>query len=91
MMTDPLEPGALVAFDFDGTLTHRDSFTAFLAWRAGARRWLWGLVKLVPAMAGYAFNRDRGLLKGRFVRECHRKASPRSGDGGAGGNRYSLR
>lgn len=69
MITDHLEPEALVAFDFDGTLTHRDSFIAFLAWRAGTRRWLWGLLKLTPAIVGYAFNRDRGLLKGRFVRE----------------------
>jgi len=26
----------IVAFDFDGTLTIRDSFTTFLRWRAGA-------------------------------------------------------
>ena len=25
----------IVAFDFDGTLTIRDSFTEFLRWRAG--------------------------------------------------------
>ena len=39
----PARPGAqpptapIVAFDFDGTLTVRDSFTAFLKWRAGGR------------------------------------------------------
>jgi len=27
----------LVAFDFDGTLTTKDSFTAFLRWRADKR------------------------------------------------------
>lgn len=68
MMTDPLEPGALVAFDFDGTLTHRDSFIAFLSWRAGTRRWLTGLVRLTPAIVAYVFDRDRGRLKGAFVK-----------------------
>ena len=69
MMNDPLDPDTLVAFDFDGTLTVRDSFTAFLAWRAGPPRWLLGLVKLTPAILAYALHRDRGRLKGQFVRE----------------------
>ena len=59
----------LVAFDFDGTLTHKDSFLAFLAWRAGARRYATGLIKLAPAAAAYAVNRDRGRIKARAVRE----------------------
>jgi phosphatidylglycerophosphatase C len=69
MMNDPLDPETLVAFDFDGTLTVRDSFVAFLAWRAGPVRWLLGLVKLTPAIVAYAFHRDRGRVKGLFVRE----------------------
>ncbi len=68
-MNDPLNTDALVAFDFDGTLTVRDSFIAFLAWRAGTPRWLLGLVKLLPAIAAYAIRRDRARLKGQFVRE----------------------
>lgn len=69
MMNEPLESNALVAFDFDGTLTVRDSFIAFLSWRAGSRRWIWGLFKLTPSIAAYALHRDRGKLKGRFIRE----------------------
>jgi phosphatidylglycerophosphatase C len=53
----------LVAFDFDGTLTSRDSFTDFLAWRAGASKYAAGLLALAPATLGYVFNRDRGRLK----------------------------
>ena len=68
MMDDPLESDALVAFDFDGTLTVRDSFTAFLAWKAGPQRWWSGLLKLSPAILSYVFHRDRGRLKGQFVR-----------------------
>jgi phosphatidylglycerophosphatase C len=38
-MTGDLHEGPpLVAFDFDGTLTVRDSFTAFLKWRVSPAR-----------------------------------------------------
>ena len=58
----------LVAFDFDGTLTSRDSFTAFLAWRAGSSKYAAGLLTLAPAAAGFVFNRDRGRLKAAAAR-----------------------
>lgn len=59
----------IVAFDFDGTLTIRDSFTEFLRWRAGPGGWMLGLVKLAPAVAAYARDRDRGRIKAASVRE----------------------
>jgi phosphatidylglycerophosphatase C len=59
----------IVAFDFDGTLTIRDSFTEFLRWRAGAGGWALGLVKLAPAVATYARDRDRGRIKAASVKE----------------------
>jgi phosphatidylglycerophosphatase C len=52
-----------VAFDFDGTLSFRDSFVAFLAWRSGPVRYALGLVALLPAMLAYSAHRDRGRLK----------------------------
>ena len=55
--------GQVVAFDFDGTLTYRDSFIAFLIWREGLARFGAGLLGLAPAVAGYGLNRDRGALK----------------------------
>lgn len=54
---------AVVAFDFDGTLTIRDSFTAFLAWRAGPWRYGLGCLRLTPALLSYLVHRDRGRLK----------------------------
>lgn len=67
---NPRQPGqSIVAFDFDGTLTVRDSFTAFLRWRAGPRAWLKGLVALTPAVAHYATDRDRGRIKAASVRQ----------------------
>lgn len=63
-------PGqAVVAFDFDGTLTIRDSFTSFLKWRAGPGAWALGLVRMAPALAAYARDRDRGRVKAASVRE----------------------
>jgi phosphatidylglycerophosphatase C len=59
----------IVAFDFDGTLTTRDSFTAFLKWRAGPVRHAVGMARLAPAALAYVFHRDRGRIKAAAVRE----------------------
>lgn len=69
---DLRQPGStdrvIVAFDFDGTLTVRDSFTQFLRWRAGRRGWALGLVKMAKATAAYARDRDRGAIKAASVK-----------------------
>ena len=65
----PVGERPIVAFDFDGTLTIRDSFTAFLRWRAGAAGWAIGLAKMTPALAAYVGDRDRGRIKAASVRE----------------------
>ena len=59
----------IVAFDFDGTLTTRDSFTAFLKWRTPPLRWALGGLRLVPAALAYLVHRDRGRIKAAAVRE----------------------
>lgn len=70
------QPGqTVVAFDFDGTLTVRDSFTAFLRWRAGRRGWAMGLARLLPAVATYAKDRDRGRIKAASVQQFLRGVS----------------
>ncbi len=58
----------LVAFDFDGTLTVRDSFTDFLRWRAGARGYVASLTLLAPNMAAYLLHQDRGRIKAAAIR-----------------------
>jgi phosphatidylglycerophosphatase C len=64
-----LSPAApVVAFDFDGTLTVHDSFRAFLRWRKGPMAFYLGLARLLPAVARYLANRDRGSLKAAMVR-----------------------
>lgn len=59
----------IVAFDFDGTLTIRDSFIAFLKWRAGPARYALGLIRLAPGALAYLVHRDRGRIKAAAVRE----------------------
>jgi phosphatidylglycerophosphatase C len=65
----PADGRAIVAFDFDGTLTIRDSFTAFLRWRAGAVRHALGMARLSPAALRYLIDRDRGRIKAAAARE----------------------
>ncbi len=66
----------IVAFDFDGTLTTKDSFTAFLKWRTPAARWALGGFRLIPAACSYLIHRDRGRIKAAAVRE-YLKGVPR--------------
>lgn len=68
-MDDPADDTGVVAFDFDGTLTTKDSFTAFLRWRAGGARYARGMRRLAPAGASYLFHRNRGRIKAAAVRE----------------------
>jgi phosphatidylglycerophosphatase C len=58
----------IVAFDFDGTLTSRDSYRAFLAWRAGRVGYAAGLAQLAPDGARYLLDHDRGRLKAATTR-----------------------
>ena len=57
----------IVAFDFDGTLTFRDSFMAYLAWRAGPLGFARGLVGMAPAALAWLVHRDRARLKAAAV------------------------
>ena len=61
-------PGPIVAFDFDGTVTVRDSFRAFLRWRCGLAGYAAGLIRLGPAAAKWLVDRDRARLKAAMVR-----------------------
>src|SRR4051812_18054701 len=67
---EPIEgPEVLIAFDFDGTMTTKDSYLAFLRWRAGWLGYAWGMACLAPAAISYIFHRDRGRLKEAATRQ----------------------
>lgn len=65
----PAPDQPIVGFDFDGTLTVKDSFTDFLRWRVGAVGYLFGLARLTPAALAYLKTRDRGAIKAAAVAE----------------------
>lgn len=44
----------LALFDFDGTITHRDSLTDFIPYAVGWKRFCAGLVVLTPALSLFA-------------------------------------
>jgi len=58
----------IAAFDFDGTLTVRDSFIAFLTWKAPPARLAVALIRLAPAFVVYLILRNRGRLKAATIR-----------------------
>jgi phosphatidylglycerophosphatase C len=68
-LDDQIEDAGIVAFDFDGTLTVRDSFTAFLKWRTPKRAHSRAMLRLVPAALSYALHQDRGRIKAAAVKE----------------------
>jgi phosphatidylglycerophosphatase C len=72
---EPVGGPVLVAFDFDGTLTVRDSFMAFLRWRSGALGFWLGMARLLPAAIRYLSHRDRAVLKADAVKVFLRGAS----------------
>jgi phosphatidylglycerophosphatase C len=59
----------LVAFDFDGTLTWRDSFRAFLAWREGPLAYAIRMARLAREGVAYFKHKDRSRLKAAMVAE----------------------
>jgi phosphatidylglycerophosphatase C len=57
----------VVAFDFDGTLTYTDSFTAFLKFTSGRLRIAAAFAAQPSLLGDYIATRDRGALKSRLL------------------------
>jgi len=54
----------IYVFDFDGTITTRDTFALFLRYYAGTARWALNITKLLPTFAAYKLGRiDRHAVK----------------------------
>ncbi len=59
-------PHVLALFDFDGTLTSRETFGALVAFAVPRRRLMFGRLLLWPLVVGYRLR----LLPGTLVRAC---------------------
>lgn len=58
----------VAAFDFDGTLTQRDTFTVFLARGLGWPRFAWALLRCSPWLAAYALRIvPNNVAKGKLM------------------------
>ena len=66
----------IAAFDFDGTLTVKDSFMDFLRWFAGPVGFAAVMARLGPSALAYLGHRDRGRLKAAAVRAFLRGLEP---------------
>ena len=59
----------IYVFDFDGTITTRDTFALFLRYYAGTPRWLLNITKLLPTFAAYKLGRiDRHAVKKAVIK-----------------------
>ena len=64
-----MESSAIAVFDFDETLTTKDSLRPFLRYVVGTRRWVTGLARSSPWLAAAAIRlADRGTAKSRLLR-----------------------
>ncbi len=68
----------LVVFDFDGTITTKDTFALFLRYYAGFFPWLFKIVQLLPIFASYKLGLiDRHAVKAAVIYRFF-KAEPES-------------
>ena len=70
MPTKPqTEPVQIVAFDFDGTITTKDTFALFLRYWAGTPLWALKILKLLPIFIAYTLKMiNRDTVKVHVVR-----------------------
>jgi len=60
----------IYVFDFDGTITTRDTFALFLKYYAGSARWLMNITRLMPTFIAYKLGRiDRHAVKKAVVKQ----------------------
>ncbi len=64
MNTEMPSGSVVAAFDFDGTLTRRDTLGPFLAYSLGRWRYLWLLVRCSPWLIAYVF----GLINNHLAK-----------------------
>ena len=68
-LSTPPEKVRVIAYDFDGTITTKDTFALFLRYYAGTARWAFNLLKLLPVFLLYVVKiRDRNFVKKHVVR-----------------------
>ncbi len=68
-------PAEITVFDFDGTITTKDTFALFLRYYAGTPKWLAKILILLPIFSAYAFKIiDRNTVKIHVIRRFFKNA-----------------
>ncbi|NNE58834.1 MAG: HAD-IB family hydrolase [Hellea sp.] len=58
----------IIVFDFDGTITTRDTFALFLRYYAGTARWAFKILQLSPIFLAYGLKLiDRNRVKAKVI------------------------
>jgi len=73
---DIADPREIVVFDFDGTITTRDTFALFLRYYAGTPKWAFNILILLPIFAAYGLRIiDRNKVKEYVIRRFFKNAN----------------
>ena len=68
-------PREIVVFDFDGTITTKDTFALFLRYYAGTTKWALNLLRLLPIFIAYILKIiDRNAVKAHVIRRFFKNA-----------------
>lgn len=83
MSTDSVaKPHEIVVFDFDGTITTKDTFALFLRYYAGTVTWIFNILRLLPIFVAYAVKLiDRNVVKVHVIRRFFKGAPVEKLDG----------
>ena len=70
-----ISPHEIIVFDFDGTITTRDTFALFLRYYAGTTSWALNILKLLPIFTAYGLRIvDRNAVKAHVIRRFFKNA-----------------
>lgn len=70
-----LKPREIVVFDFDGTITTRDTFALFLRYYSGTMKWALKITQLLPIFIAYTLKIiDRNAVKAHVIRRFFKNA-----------------
>jgi len=69
------KPSRIVVFDFDGTITTKDTLALFLRYYAGTSKWLLNVTLLMPVFVAYGLRIiDRNQVKAYVMRRFFKNA-----------------
>ena len=72
---DATSPAEITVFDFDGTITTKDTFALFLRYYAGTPKWAAKILTLLPIFSAYGLRIiDRNTVKIHVIRRFFKNA-----------------